>query len=105
MSAGEAAPAVVEHVVVCLGAHFKRDELVRGRAGRGLAARDEVGSWPSDSVFDDVGYEEREQHADEPAEDGDVRFMCARTEDEGPGGEDAEGDCAGVDEEPCCGEG
>lgn len=31
-------------------------------------------------------------------------FVCAGAEEEGPGGEDAEGDAAGVDEEPCCGE-
>lgn len=73
------------------------------RAGCWFAARDEVRPRTADGVLDDVGYEQREQHADEPAEDGDVRFVCAGAEGEGPGGEDAEGNGAGVDEEPCWG--
>lgn len=62
--AGKAAPAVVEYVVVCLGAHFEGDELVGCGAGLGFAAREEIGARAADGVFDHVCDEEREEHAD-----------------------------------------
>lgn len=102
MSAGKAAPAVVQYVVVCLRADFPGHECVRGRAWRGFTAGDEVGARAADCVLDDVCYEEREEHADEPAEDGDVGFVRAGAEEEGPEDKGREGDGAGVDEEPYC---
>lgn len=71
-------------MVICLGADFERDQLVIGRSGLGLASCDEVGAGSSNGVFDEVGDEEREDEGDEPSEDGDVRFVRARANDEGP---------------------
>jgi len=88
-------------MMVCLRADFERNELVRRCSWLGLAARDEIWSWSSDGVLDHVCNEQREYHADEPAEYCDVRFVRAGADDEGPEDEGAEGDRAGVDEEPC----
>lgn len=101
MSAGKAAPSIVQDVVVRFGADLERDELVCGRPRRWFTARNEVGARTADGVFDDVGYEKGQEHADEPAEDGDMRFVRAGAENEGPRNEDAEGYRARVDEEPC----
>jgi hypothetical protein len=87
-------------VVVCLGADFKRDELMRGCPWRGLAPRNEVRAWSPHRVLDNVGYEEREDHAYKPAEDRNVDFVCAGPDNDGPEDQEAEGDSAGVDEEP-----
>ncbi|EAT83332.1 hypothetical protein SNOG_09140 [Parastagonospora nodorum SN15] len=100
--AGEAAPPVVQHVVVRLGADFPGNKGVGGRAGGGFAARDEVGARAADGVFDHVGYEEGQEHGDEPAEEGDVRFVRRGAQEEGPEDEGGEGEGAGVDEEPYC---
>lgn len=99
----ETAPAVVQDVVVFFGADLVRDEGVVGGAFVGLAAGDEVGAGAAHGVLDQVGYEEGEDEGDEPAEDGDVGFVGAGLEDEGPEEEDGEGDGARVDEEPDCG--
>jgi hypothetical protein len=93
----------MQHMVILLGAHFECNELVCRRAWCGFTSCDEVGAWASDGVLDDVGYEQGQDHADEPAEDCDVGFMCARAEEEGPEHEGAEREGAGVDEEPCWG--
>jgi hypothetical protein len=90
-------------VVVFLGAHFERNELVCRCAGRGLTSRDEVWSWSTHSVFDYVGDEEREDHAYEPSEYGDVCFVGAGADEDGPKDQYAERDGTGVDEEPCLG--
>jgi hypothetical protein len=100
VSAREAAPSVVECVVVLLGADFKGDELVRRRAGRGLASRNQIGAGSPDGVLDHVGDEEREDHAYEPAEDCDMGFVCARAHQDGPEDERAQRDSARVYEQP-----
>jgi hypothetical protein len=102
MSARKTAPSIMEYVVVRFGADFKCHELVRRRAGRGFASRNQVWTRSPDCVFDDVGYEECEQHANEPAEEGDVGFVCAGAHQDSPKDEGSEGDGAGVDEEPYC---
>lgn len=101
MSTWETTPAIMQYVVVLLGADFECDKLVRGRTWRRLASRNEVGPRASDGVLDDVGDEEREDHANEPAEDRDVCFVRAWAHEKGPEDEGAEGYGAGVDEEPC----
>jgi hypothetical protein len=100
MSRRETAPAVVQDVVVCLGADFECDECVCRRPRGGFAARDEIGAWPADGVLNHVGQEEGQDHAGEPAEQGDVRFVGARARDADPGDEDKQRDGAGVYEEP-----
>ena len=100
VSAREAPPAIVEYVVVLLGADFKGDELVRGRARPGLASRDQIGAWSPDGVFDDIGYEEGEDHAYEPAEDRDVGFVRARAHQDGPEHQRAQRHSASVYEQP-----
>jgi hypothetical protein len=77
MSAREASPPIMKCVVVLLGADLKRNELVRRRAGLGFASRNQIWSWPPDSVLDHVGYKEREDHAYKPAEYRDVCFVRA----------------------------
>jgi hypothetical protein len=57
---GETAPAVVEDVVICLGADGVGDEGVVRGAWRGFAAGEEVGARAANGVFDQVGYEECE---------------------------------------------
>jgi hypothetical protein len=78
MSAREASPSIMEYVVVLLGADFECNELVRRRAWSGFTSRKQIWSRPPDCVLDDVGYEEREDHAYEPAENRDVCFVRAR---------------------------
>ena len=58
--------------MICLGADFECDQLVIWCSGRRLASCDEVGTWSSNGVFDEVGDEEGENEGDEPSEDGDV---------------------------------
>ena len=65
VAAGEAAPAVVQDVVVCFGADFVCDELVGRGSGRGFAACDEIWAGAADGVFDYVGDEAREDQADD----------------------------------------
>ena len=67
-------------------------------SGCGLASCDEVGTRSSDGVFDEVRDEEGEDEGDEPSEDGDVRFMCAGANDEGPCDQSAERYGACIDE-------
>lgn len=100
VAAGEAAPAIVQYVVVFLGAYFECDERVIGRSRRRLTSRYEIGTRAPDGVFDEIRYEEREDEADEPAQERDVRFVGAGLEDEGPCYEDRKRDGAGVYEEP-----
>jgi hypothetical protein len=102
MATWKAPPSIMQYMVVLFGADFKRNELMRWCAWRRLASRDEIGSWSPDSVLDDVGNEQRKDHAYEPAQNCDVCFVCARTEDESPKDQGAEGHCAGIDEEPYC---
>jgi hypothetical protein len=56
----KAAPSVVEHVLVLLGADFVCDELVVRCAWLGLASRNEIGSWPSNGVLDEIRNKECE---------------------------------------------
>jgi len=86
--------------MIRFGADVKGDELVCGRARSGFASSDEIGTRTANSIFNHVGDEHGEDHADEPAEDCNVRFVRSRAQDKGPGDEDAEGYGAGVDEEP-----
>tara|TARA_R110002003_G_scaffold48_52_gene4327 strand:- start:4520 stop:4852 length:333 start_codon:yes stop_codon:yes gene_type:complete len=101
MSAWKASPPIMQHMVVFLRAHLECDKLVCGRPWRRLAPRNEI--WPRSpyGILDHVGYEERKDHADEPAEDRDVRFVGAGADEDGPEDKDSEGDCTSVDEEPC----
>lgn len=89
-------------MVILFGADFVCHQLVCRRTRRWFASGDEVGAWSSDGVLDDVGYEEREYHADKPAEYRDVRFVRAGAEEDGPEYESAQWKGAGVDEKPCC---
>lgn len=84
---GEAAPPVVQHVVVCLGADFPGDEDICWCSGGRFAAREEVGARSADGVLDHVGQEQRQDHADQPAEQRDVGFVCAGAGHEGPEGQ------------------
>lgn len=101
MSRGKTAPAIVQDVVVRLGADLERDERGGRRAWRGLAARDQIRARAADGVLDHVRQEEGQDHAGQPPEQRDVRFVRARAGDCDPGGEDEQGHGAGVDEEPC----
>jgi hypothetical protein len=101
MSAWEASPAVMQHMMILFRAHFKCHKLVRRCSWRRLASRDEVRPWPPYRILNDVGYEQRKYHAYEPAEDRDVRFMGAGTDEDSPEDDDAEGYRTSVDEEPC----
>lgn len=58
MSRWKAAPSVMQYMVVDFRADLECNKLVIWCAGLGLASCDEVGSWPSDSVFDKVRDEE-----------------------------------------------
>lgn len=89
MPAREAAPAIVENVVVCFGAHFVCNELVGGSAGFWLASSKKIGARAAYGVFHDVRDEEREEHADQPPEYCDVCFMCSWAHDKRPCDEDA----------------
>lgn len=100
VAAGEAAPAVVQDVVAGLGADVDADEGVGGRAGRGLAAGDEVRAGPADGVLDGVGEEGGQDEGDEEAEDGDVVLVGGGADDEVDGDDEGERDGAGVDEVP-----
>ena len=65
-----------------------------------LASAKEVGTGPANGVLDHVGDEGRHEDAEEEAEVGDVHFVCARSEDDGPEHECDDGDDAGVYEQP-----
>lgn len=84
MSAWEAPPSIVKHMMVLFCADFECDEFMCGRAGRGLASCEKIWPGPADGVLDDVCDEEREDQADEPAQYCDVCFMCSGTSEEGP---------------------
>lgn len=101
MSAGEASPPVMKNVVVFLGANFERDKLVRRRAWCRFAASDQIRSWPPHSILNHIGDKQRKDHAYEPAQNRDVRFMRAGADEDGPEDQDTEGYSARVDEEPC----
>ncbi|TPX13662.1 uncharacterized protein E0L32_005865 [Thyridium curvatum] len=79
---GEGAPAVVQRVVVRLGADLEGDELVLRGAGRGLAARDEVRAGPANGVLDDVGQGRGQDEGDGEAEDRHVVRVRGRAGDE-----------------------
>lgn len=98
MSARETSPPIMQHMVIRLGAHFERNELMCRRAWLGFTSRDEIGARAADGVFNHVCYEEREEHADEPAKERDVGFVGSGAKGEGPGYQDGEGESAGVDE-------
>jgi hypothetical protein len=100
MPARETAPAIVQNVVVCLSTHLERDKRVFRCPWGWFAARDEIGARAADSVLDHVCQEERQDHAGQPPEQRDVRFMCAWPRHGDPGDEDEQGDGAGVYEEP-----
>lgn len=102
VSAGEAAPAIVQDVMIRFCAHLVGYQSVRRRVGSWLATCNQVGSWPAHSILDNVREEEGENHADEPAENGHVCFVRARASDERPCDECTKGHCAGVDEQPGC---
>ena len=72
VAAGEAPPAVVQHVVARLGADVDADQLVLGGAGGGLATGDEVGPRAANRVLDRVGQEAGEDERDGEPEDGDM---------------------------------
>lgn len=78
------------------------DHLIPGRRGLGFATRDKVGARPADGVFEDIGYESRDQDGNDKAEDGDVGFVDAGLENEGPDNEESQGKEASEDEEPDC---
>lgn len=88
--------------MICLGADFPSHEGVCGRARGGFTSRDEVGARSAYCILDHVGDEEREEHGDQPAEEGDVGFVGAGAQEEGPEDEGGEGEGGGVDEEPYC---
>jgi hypothetical protein len=67
MPTRKTAPAVVQNVVICLGADLERDELVCRCTRSGFTPRNEIWSGPSNSVLDHVGNEHGQDHADEPA--------------------------------------
>lgn len=100
VSRGKTAPPVMQHMVVRLCAHLERDQHVARGAGGGFTAREEVGPRPTDSVLDHVRQEQGQNHAGQPAKQGDVRLVGAGAGHKGPEDEGAEGHCAGVDEEP-----
>jgi len=87
-------------MMIRFGANVKSNELVCWRARSGFASSDEIGAGATDGILDHIRYEHGEDHADEPAENCNVRFVRSGAEDKGPGDEDAEGHGAGVDEEP-----
>jgi hypothetical protein len=68
-------------MVIFLRAHLKRHQLVIWRPLVRLAPRNEIWPRPPDSVLDKVGDEEREDEADEPAQNRDVCLMGAWLED------------------------
>jgi hypothetical protein len=90
----------MQHMVIFLGAHFKCDELVVGRAWRRLASRNEIGSRSAHGILYQIRDEEGEDQRYDPAQYRDVRFVAARLEDKGPGYDYAERDSTGVYEEP-----
>lgn len=75
VAAGEAAPAVVQHVVARLGADVDANQLVLGGAGCGLAAGDQVRPRAAHHVLDRVGQEARQDQRDGEPQDGDVVFV------------------------------
>lgn len=89
-------------MVVLFCTNLKCNKFVVWCARRGLATCDEVGTWSSDSVLDQVGNEECKDERYEPSKDRDVRFVSSGLKDKGPYNEYAEGYCACVDEEPRC---
>lgn len=94
VTGGERPPAVVQGVVVGLGADVDGDEDVAGGAGAGLAAGDEVRAGPPHGVLHDVGQERGEDQADGQPEDGAVLLVEAGAgarHDGVPGEQDAEG--------------
>jgi hypothetical protein len=68
-----------------------------------LTPRNKIWPRPSHSILYEIGDEEREDKAYEPAEDRDVRFMAAWLKNQGPCDEEAKGNATCVDEEPDCG--
>lgn len=91
----------MQNMMVLLGANLVCDELVVRRAWFWFASCDEIGSWSADCILYKVCDEKREDERDKPPEDGDVRFVSARADNEGPGQERAEGDSARINEQPC----
>lgn len=70
--------------MVLFRAHFIRDKLVCWCAWFRLASGNEIWSRPSHGILDNVRDKECQDHAYEPAEDRDVRFMCAGADEHGP---------------------
>ena len=67
----------MQHMVVCLRTHFKRDQLMIRRPFIRLTPRNKIWPRPSHGILYEIGDEEREDKAYEPAEDCDVCFMAA----------------------------
>jgi len=91
-------------MVIRLGADLDRDQLMARRALRRLAPRQQIGPWPPDRVLHDIGQEGGEDEADEEAEERDVHLVPAGARQPGPQDDEAEGDAAGVEEQPADGD-
>ena len=100
MTARKATPAVVQNMVVCLGADLECDELMGGRAGRRLASRNEIWAGAPNGILDHIGDEAGENHADHEAKYCNVRLVRPRTNDKRPCDEHSEGDKARIYEKP-----
>ena len=98
MSRGEAAPAVVEPVLVRLRAHADTDPGIRGCSGPGLAPRDQIRARAPHGVLHHVRQEGCERQRYREAEDRDVGFVPARASDEGPEEQEDEGRDAGEED-------
>lgn len=75
MSAGKAAPSIMQSMVVRLCADLKGDQLMQRRALSWFASCDEVRSRSPNRILDDVGEHAGEDEGNGEAEECDVRLV------------------------------
>lgn len=98
MAGREGPPAVVQAVVVGLGADVDGDEGVVRGCGEREAAREEVGARAADRVLDQVGEDDGEGEGDGEAEEGNVVGVGGCADGGVVGGEEEDGEEDHVEE-------
>lgn len=98
MSTGEAAPTILQNVIMGGAADFDGQNVCCARSWGGLAAAYQVGTWSANGILDYIGEEARESDADDEAEDCDVSFVEAGPQEDCVENEEQEWDQTSVDD-------
>lgn len=90
----------MQNMVVCLYANFDRDHLMLWCTRLWLTSRNQVGPWPSNGIFEEIGEEGSRDDCDYEAEERNVGCVKGGSKGYGPDDQDNERESCGVDEEP-----